>query len=276
MKLDEVTIPIEERSLGQCLDLGILFYREHFFSILLLVSLFAIPHLLLGAFLVELGANFFALLALFLFLAPLSGAALVAAAGRRVFGESLSVARALEATGQRIGALLFLLTLRFGIVLAGLTCLWIPGMILSATTGFFAEILVLEQLTIRRTWGRQSGLLRGRAVDVILRHGGLGVFYILAWIAIFIVVDLALGTLVGYPLLISRWDVQLDFLAGELRYFLMFDPRVLLGLFTVGWVLYPVWRLAWFFCYLDQRIRRESWDLELDFRREAERLGGVS
>ena len=34
----------------------------------------------------------------------------------------------------------------------------------------------------------------------------------------------------------------------------------------------PVIRLAWFFCYLDQRIRNECWDLQLQFRAEAARL----
>jgi hypothetical protein len=31
-------------------------------------------------------------------------------------------------------------------------------------------------------------------------------------------------------------------------------------------------RLAWFFCYLDQRIRNECWDLQLQYRAEAARL----
>ena len=41
--------------------------------------------------------------------------------------------------------------------------------------------------------------------------------------------------------------------------------------FTI-WLPYPVIRLAWFFCYLDQRIRNECWDLQLQFRAEAARL----
>jgi len=38
------------------------------------------------------------------------------------------------------------------------------------------------------------------------------------------------------------------------------------------WLTYPIIRLAWFFCYLDQRIRNECWDLDLQCRVEAVRL----
>jgi hypothetical protein len=46
-------------------------------------------------------------------------------------------------------------------------------------------------------------------------------------------------------------------------------------LVSVLWIVYPVIRLAWMFCYLDVRIRKEGWDLEIDFRVEARRLEGT-
>ena len=50
------------------------------------------------------------------------------------------------------------------------------------------------------------------------------------------------------------------------------DPKVLTAIQLTIWLPYPVIRLAWFFCYLDQRIRNECWDLQLQFRAEAARL----
>lgn len=53
---------------------------------------------------------------------------------------------------------------------------------------------------------------------------------------------------------------------------LWYDPKVVTVLMGVLWLVYPLARMAWFFCYLDQRIRNECWDVELDFRRDARRL----
>ena len=51
------------------------------------------------------------------------------------------------------------------------------------------------------------------------------------------------------------------------------DDRAVIVLLQVAlWIPFPIVRLAWFFCYLDQRIRNEFWDLDLQFREEAVRL----
>jgi hypothetical protein len=44
------------------------------------------------------------------------------------------------------------------------------------------------------------------------------------------------------------------------------------ALASTWWLVYPLARLAWFFCYLDARIRREGWDVEIAFRVEARRI----
>ena len=52
----------------------------------------------------------------------------------------------------------------------------------------------------------------------------------------------------------------------------MFDPLVTTVIHALLWAFYPLIRIAWFFCYLDVRIQKEGWDVELDFRIEAQRL----
>ena len=41
---------------------------------------------------------------------------------------------------------------------------------------------------------------------------------------------------------------------------------------AVAFLVYPIGRLAWFFCYIDVRVRRDCWDMELSIIQEAERL----
>ena len=53
---------------------------------------------------------------------------------------------------------------------------------------------------------------------------------------------------------------------------LSYDPLLVVALASTWWLVYPLARLAWFFCYLDARIRKEGWDVEIAFRVEARRI----
>ena len=53
---------------------------------------------------------------------------------------------------------------------------------------------------------------------------------------------------------------------------LTYDPTVIGLIALTCWLVYPIARLAWFFCYLDARVRAEGWDVEIAFRLEAKRL----
>ena len=50
------------------------------------------------------------------------------------------------------------------------------------------------------------------------------------------------------------------------------DPVVVTAVLAVALLVYPIGRLAWFFCYIDVRVRRDCWDMELQMLQEAERL----
>lgn len=276
MKLENVSISVEERSFGRCIDMGMLFYREHLPSSLGILLVFALPFYLLASVILDLGGHVVHLLMLFTFIAPLGGASLIVAAGSRVFGETFSATYGLRALGKRFFTTLFLLFLRWLVFILFATCLVVPAALIGGGFGYFAEVILLEQVPLGKISKRQSALVRGRFVELSYNFLILTFFYSLACIAVFIVLDFALGILVGYPLLISRWEFQIDFFDEELNYFLFYDRRTLFAFFGVAWFLYPIWRYAWFFGYLDQRIRKESWDLDLDFRLEAQRLkGGV-
>lgn len=86
-------------------------------------------------------------------------------------------------------------------------------------------------------------------------------------IALFTLLHFASSLLLDLPL----WFHPGDGFSGAMDR-LWYDPVTVTTLMALLWVVYPVARLAWFFGYLDQRIRNECWDVELDFRREVRRM----
>ena len=106
--------------------------------------------------------------------------------------------------------------------------------------------------------------LVGRLVTIVL-------FYAISVGSLFVLVDVTAGVLLGMPILYGRISSLAHF-QEEIFTLLNFDPRVATAIVAVCWLVYPAMRLAWMFCYLDVRIRKEGWDVELDFRVEARRL----
>src|SRR5262249_15238443 len=136
--------------------------------------------------------------------------------------------------------------------------------------GFLPEVLLLEQMDSSEVRGRLGELVQSHFGDLLARSLVLLAFTAAAAVAIFTLVDQTLRLLLGWPLLLGRLDPRGP--AGDLWELVQGDPAVVAVLAAVVWLLYPIARLAWFFCYLDIRIRKEGWDLELSFRVEALRL----
>ena len=49
--------------------------------------------------------------------------------------------------------------------------------------------------------------------------------------------------------------------ANDILNLLAYDPLLVGTLSATWWLVYPLARLAWFFCYLDARVRKEGWDV---------------
>ena len=83
MRLDGAIFSIEQRPVGGCIDLAVVFLREHFAAVLKLLLCFAGPSVLLTWWLIaELEWSTSTCLFLFALESPFCGAALVAAAVR--------------------------------------------------------------------------------------------------------------------------------------------------------------------------------------------------
>lgn len=267
MNLANVTIPIEPRTVGGCLDLAVQFCRVHFGQVMALLLIVAAPALVLTWILADQTQHgLFWGFIIYFFAAPIAGGLIVAGAGHRVFGETFTVRRALDnfrphalaLSTSLIGSRIFTALASLGLVTAWLV---------AVRGGFLPEIYLLERLRGRRRRQRVEELTRSTQTSPVMRFVAIQAFTLGLFLSFFTLIDLAFNYLIGVPI----WTGH-GYGAWAMIERLWYDPRVVTVMLGVVWMVYPLGRMAWFFCYLDQRIRNECWDVELDFRRDARRL----
>lgn len=275
MKLDGAIFAIEQRTVGGCIDLAIIFVREHLAGVLQLLSCFALPSLAFSWWLMERQEwTLFGLMLLFALECPFFGSALVAAAGNRMFGDQFSAWQGLRSLWKRLSLFSLLIVVARLITWLGTYMMIVPGYLVATRYGFLSEVLFLEACPAKRYEKRLNDLMHASFANLLGRLVAIMTFFWVCVGALFILVDLGCGTLFNYPILIGRLT-DMEYIGQELEALLTRDPRVALTLLGLCWLIYPVTRLAWTFCYLDTRIRKEGWDVEIDFRVEARRLEGV-
>lgn len=278
MRFEQATIALEPRTLGNCLDLAVAFCGRHLGPLLRLWAIVAIPTTGLVYFLcreLELGFPLAAAVA-FLVSGPY-GVMVVDGAAASVFGEPFTVRHVNQHLrhGEWGTAARVLLT-RLAIAV-GLACCVVPGLLLGVQFGFLAEKRALAHLHQQRHDRRTEELVRLEFGDLLLR--GILIFAcgFGFWIVMFLTVDVASHLLFGAPIYLGRLaelsrSEYAEF--GELVWFTWSDPLVLSAATATALLIYPICRLAWFFGYIDLRVRRDCWDIELEFVQEARRLEG--
>ena len=279
MRLDQVVVPLAPRSTANCLDLAVCFLRQYLRPIAGLWATVAIPgcvvvYLLVDRYEFELPT---AALVFFSLTSPL-GVLLMTGAGPCAFGEPFTYRGTFARLGWRgVGLLARGIGLRLAIAL-GLMLFIFPGWYLAVRTGFFVEQSVLSKMARRLHDRRTDELLQGEIGDLFVRSAGIGVFCGLLWIVLLLTFDFASTHLLGLPILLGRLKIDLTYFEnfwhaiGHALQFLWIDPVVVTAALAVAFLVYPIGRLAWFFCYIDVRVRRDCWDMELLIIQEAERL----
>ena len=141
---------------------------------------------------------------------------------------------------------------------------------LAARYGFLSEVLILEQLRGSRTLKRLEEILRNSYFEACSRYTTIVAFTFCVGLTLFLLFDLGAQFLFATPILMAKvsWAVAAEDIANLLAY----DPLLVGALSATWWLVYPLARLAWFFCYLDLRVRNEGWDVEIELRVEARRL----
>ena len=273
MRIEDCTVRVERRTAGGCLDLAIVFTQQHIGAIAKLLVTFAVPSCLLTWWISGGQTDLLPLsAAIFAFFSSLMSATLIATVGPQVFGVPISTSAGTAAVRQRFIAFLFMTALVRLAQFVLAFCLIVPAILPTAMLGHLNEVLFLERTPIKEVGRRLRNLTRGNGFSRNLsRLSGLMLFWAICSTGLFVLIDQ-----------LAAWVFNVEVFKGTMingeDWFEAFaasvvdDRSVLLLLQVAIWIPFPIIRLAWFFCYLDQRIRNECWDLDLQFRAEATRL----
>ncbi|APZ92192.1 hypothetical protein [Fuerstiella marisgermanici] len=270
MKVEDCIVTVERRTTGGCIDLALVFARQFARPLLNLTLCFAVPCTVLVWF-VSTSMREIVLLPcmlIFAFFNMLLSGAIVATAGPQVFGVPISTRVALKGLLSRIVLYAFLGML---MRVTGF-CMVFPLLFVMAGCGHLPEVMFLERTPLKHVSERLSWLSKGGGFS---RNLGRLTTITLTWFTVaagvFIMFDFLSGLLLNHPIFFGSIAWSPDIFEAVTSKFID-DPSFVIVLQMSLWVTYPIARLAWFFCYLDQRIRNECWDLELQFRVEAARL----
>ena len=274
MKVEDCIVTVERRTTGGCLDLAFVFAREFSGPLFRLWLICALPSCVLVWMLasVSAGTLIWSML-IFLLFSSIFSALLVACIGPQVFGVPISVRAALRAWRRRFwGWLLLSLVMRFMQAITGF-CFVLPSIFVTSYAGHMPEVLLLEQTPVNSVTKRLSWLTGGGGYSRNLGRllGLMGIWAVLSF-GLFLILDFLATTLFNVPIFFKILQDSSQNTGDVFSQLINDDPKVLTAIQLTLWLPYPVIRLAWFFCYLDQRIRNECWDLQLQFRVEAARL----
>ncbi len=274
MKVEDCIVTVERRSLGGCLDLAFVFAREFSAPLCRLWLICAVPSCVFVWIIASVDTGMLPWsIVVFLFFSSVFSSLLVACIGPQVFGVPISVRASLKAWRKRFWAWLILsFVLRFMQIIPGI-CVVLPSIFVTSYGGHMPEVLLLEQAPVNSVTKRLSWLAGGGGYSRNLgRSAGLMVFWAVLSFGLFLILDFLSTSLFNVPIFFKTAFGSSQSTGDVFTQLLYDDPKVLTAIQFVVWLPYPVIRLAWFFCYLDQRIRNECWDLQLQFRAEAARL----
>lgn len=281
MRVEDCIVTVERRTLGGCVDLAFVFTRELAGPLFRIWLACAVPCLLIVWLLTSRQTlQLVPCILVTLFFTGVFSSLLVSCMGPQVFGVPISLRMAARTWRKRFWAWLLLTgVMRFFQAISGF-CFVLPSAFVTAFAAYLPEVLFLEQAPASTVTTRLNWLAGGGGYSRSLaRSFTLTVGWGVVSLSLFILIDLVSSWLLNVPILFSRVSYRSDEIAvriGEAydAWFQMVgdDPRVAVATQLAIWLPYPVIRLAWFFCYLDQRIRNECWDLQLQCRIEAARL----
>ena len=274
MKVEDCIVTVERRSLGGCLDLAFVFAREFAGPLTRLWLICAVPACVLVWTISSVAPRMLLWsVVIFLLFSSIFSSLLVACMGPQVFGVPISVRASLKAWRSRFWAWLILsFVLRFMQSITGF-CFVVPSVFVTAYAGHMPEVLHLEQAPVNSVTKRLSWLAGGGGYSRNLgRLLGLMATWGVLSFGLFLILDFLATSLFNSPIFF-KIAFHSSMNPGDVFSQLVYDdPKMLTAMQLTVWLPYPVIRLAWFFCYLDQRIRNECWDLQLQFRAEAVRI----
>lgn len=192
-------------------------------------------------------------------LAPAFSLPMVATAGHLVFSDSVRFGTVARAVLSRTPQFLALFLLGRALTALGLAALVFPGLYVWRNGWFLAPIVVLERSSAA------ASLRRGRRFALGYQGRVIGNAFHTLFMLLYLTA--AAASLLHF-LLVRVFGITFTALA-QLPALDGYVPLLVLCGFAL---VAPLLTLAWFFVYMDIRIRKEGWDLEIAFRRRAAQM----
>ena len=192
-------------------------------------------------------------------LAPVFSLPMITTAGHLVFSPKVAFGKVVGTTLRRGLPFLLLFLVNRVLTLVGLALMVVPGLFLWRSSWFLGPVVALEGSSMGASFRRGRRFAIGFHGHVVGHAFNAALLLLYLWIA--------LGSLAHF-LTVKVFGQTFTILA-ELPVHDLYYPYV--GL--VGFALaVPFVTLVWFFVYLDVRIRKEGWDLEIAFRSRATKM----
>jgi hypothetical protein len=276
MQLDNTRIAIRERDLADVLDLSLQVIRAYALPWFLASLAGAVPlavlnwWLLKSKWLLDTPENkalyLGRMVVLVAFELPLASAALTRFIGHAVFVDRPPVRQIVRDLMDSLPQLFF-----FQIVLRGIIFLpalalgpiwwlwvaifwWMPFILFP----YLNEVILLERNPLVRTRGRMTTWQRSQALHAGSRGNQFGRWLVSLIIAAALTAGLSLSIWYVAGLFTHHWEL------GDTLY-VVYVPAAM-------WIVASFFAVARYLSYLDMRIRREGWEVELQIRAEADRL----
>jgi hypothetical protein len=277
MQLDNTRIAIRERDLADVLDLSLQVIRAYALPWFLASLGGALPMAVLNWWLLKSillsGARHNKALylgwmvVLVTFELPLASAVLTRFIGHAVFVDRPSVRQIVRDLIDSLPQLfffqvalrgfLFLPALALGEMIWWLWAVifwWMPFVLFP----YLNEVILLERNPLMRTRGRMTTWQRSQALHAGSRGNQFGRWLVSLIVAAALTAGLGLSIWYVAGLLTHHWEF------GDGLYFI-YVPAAM-------WIVASFFAVARYLSYLDMRIRREGWEVELQIRAEADRL----
>jgi hypothetical protein len=254
VRLEDVRLAIRPRSILECLDIAFLFCGRHWVGVLLASMVGVVPFALLNWWVFQdSDVNPYLGYLLLAMETPWATMLLTLYLGQVTFSRRFSLGKAGRDCLRALGQMMV-----FQVVIRGL-CLVIVVLAPMVFLGMYYlnEIILLEQTPLTRTWSRRTAL-NTRALSRILS------------LRLIDMIVLIVGTLMLASLLRTiselwedRYRFQPDLFIDDV---FVFDWQTQVAF----WLMIVFLKVFRFVTYLDCRIRREGWDVELKLRAQAE------
>lgn len=270
MQLDQTRISIRERTLPEIMDLALQVIRVHWLALLAMFALGAVPMILLNTWLIGdwtvtefdedwSPAYIWFMVFLVALETPLATAPTTLYLGQAMFQDRWEARRLVADFFRSLPQLFWYQIVVRGIFIIPSVVIVVPLLAPYAIWPYLNEVILLERNPMFR--GHERRMTTYRRSKVLHTAASSDLFA--RWM---------LSTVAGIPMIVALW-MSLWMVQGMLSGVSHSKVVGMVVYLQVAiWLVVDFFAVVRFLAYLDQRIRREGWEVELSMRAEATRL----